>query len=170
MKISILALAASSLAIGFMSETTDVVLATMKGSSGAVRVNKHDFDADQEKPTSERQYGEYKGKDEPEQSAVGVSPQAFDALEGVRPQAAPSAPNFNGGAPEAKPVIDEQKGAVAPSVPSANSRLVMKDGNKFFVVDGMGAKLTAEVVGGEIDEDGYKSEKAAQDAIARLPR
>lgn len=170
MKISILALAASSLAIGFMSEVTDVVLATLKGSSDPVRVNKSDFDADQEKPTGERQYGKYAGKDEPEQSIAGVDMRGFDALEGVRPQAAPSAPNFNGGAPEVKPLIDEQKGAVAPAVPSANSRLVMKDGNKFFVVDGMGAKLTAEAVGGDIDEDGYKSEKAAQDAIARLPR
>jgi hypothetical protein len=130
MKFSILALAASSLAIGFMSETTDVVLATMKGSLDPVRVNKHDFDADQEKPEAERQYGEYKGKDEPEQPL---------------------------------PIT-------APAVPSANSRLVMKDGDKFFVVDGMGGKLTADAVGGDIDEKGYKSEKAAQDAIARLPR
>jgi hypothetical protein len=155
MKISIFALAASSLAIGFMPETSDVVFATMKGSSGAVRVNKHDFDADQEKPESERQYGKYKGNSQPEQSSAGV---------------VPSAPDFSSGETVAKPVMDEQKGAVAPSVPSANSRLVMKDGNKFFVVDGMGAKLTAEAVGGDIDEDGYKSEKAAQDAIARLPR
>jgi hypothetical protein len=170
MKISILALLVSSLAMGFMSEVTDVVLATMKGSSDPVRVNKDDFDADQEKPTGERQYGEYKGKDAPEQSAAGVSAQPFDALEGVRPQAAPSAPNFTGGESTVKPVMDEQKGAVAPAVPSANSRLVMKDGDKFFVVDGMGGKLTADAVGGDIDEKGYKSEKAAQDAIARLPR
>lgn len=170
MKISILALAASSIAIGFMSEVTDVVYATMKGSSDPVRVNKSDFDADQEKPSGERQYGEYKGKDEPAQSAAGASAQPFEALEGVRPQAAPSAPDFTSGEPTVKPIIDEQKGAIAPAVPSANSRLVMKEGNKFFIVDGMGVKLTAEAVGGDIDEEGYKSEKAAQDAIARLPR
>lgn len=167
MKRSILALAASSLAIGFMSETVDVVYAIMKGSSDPVRVNKDDFDADQEKPEAERQYGEYKGKVEPEQSVAGV---ATPSLDGVRPQAAPSAPNFTGGESTVKPVIDEQKGAIAPAVPSENSRLVMKDGNKFFVVNGMGAKLTAEAVGGDIDEEGYKSEKAAQDAISKLPR
>ena len=167
MKISILALAAASVAIGFMSEICDVVYATQKGSSDPVRVNKDEFDADQEKPVGERQYSEYKGKDEPEQSTAGtVTP----SLEGVRPQAAPSAPNFTGGEATVKPVIDEVKGAIAPTVPSENSRLVMKDGNKFFVVNGMGEKLTAEAVGGDIDEDGYKSEKAAQDAIARLPR
>jgi hypothetical protein len=170
MKVSIFALIASSLAVGFMSETCDVIYATLKGSPDAIRVNKDDYDADQEKPTGERQYGKYAGKDEPEQSVIGDTSQSFDSLDGVRPQAAPSAPNFTNGEDGTKPVIDEQKGAVAPTVPSANSRLVMKDGNKFFVVDGMGAKLTAEAVGGDIDEDGYKSEKAAQDAIARLPR
>jgi hypothetical protein len=134
MKISIFAIA-SSIALGFMSETVDVVLATIKGSSDAVRVNKADFDADQEKPEAERQYGAYKGKDEPEQSvAAGNAAQT------------------------------------AATVPSADSRLVMKDGNKFFIVDGMGAKLTSESLGAEIDEEGYKSEKAAQDAIAELLR
>jgi hypothetical protein len=134
MKISIFALAAS-LALGFMSEEVcEVVLATLKGSSDAVRINKDDFDADQKKPEGERQYGEYKGKDEPEQSVVAGN------------------------------------AAQLQTVPSADSRLVMKDGGKFFVVDGMGAKLTGEAVGGEIDEEGYKSEKAAQDAIAKLPR
>lgn len=169
MKISIFALAASSFAIGFMSETCEVVNATLKGSTDLVRVNKDEFDADQEKPAGERQYGEYKGKVEPEQS-TGPGPQSFESLEGIRPQAAPSAPNFTGGEPAAKPIIDEQKGAIAPAVPSANSRLVMKDGDKFFIADGMGAKLTSEDVGGDIDEKGYKSEKAAQDAISKLPR
>lgn len=134
MKISIFAIAAS-IALGFMSETVEVVFATVKGSSDPVRVNKADFDADQEKPENERQYGAHSGKDEPEQSvAAGNAAQT------------------------------------AATVAPADSRLVMKDGSKFFIVDGMGAKLTSELLGAEIDEEGYKSEKAAQDAIADLLR
>lgn len=167
MKISILAFAAASLAVGFMSETTEVVLVTVKGSKGKVRINKSDFDADQALPVEDQQYSAATADDDVEQSdAAGVKTFAELKPEGVRVQAAPSAPNFNGAEGQVKPVVDESTGAIAPVAPSGNSRIVMREGNKFFVCDGMGIKLTD----GSVDEAGYKSEKAAQDAIAKLPR
>ena len=167
MKISIFALAAASLAVGFMSDTTEVVLATVKGGTGKVRINKSDFDADQALPTGERQYSAAKADEDVEQSdAAGVKTFSELKNEGIRVQAAPSAPNFNGPDNTIKPVLDEETGAIAPIAPSANSRIVMREGDKFFVCDGMGIKLTD----GSVEEKGYKSEKAAQDAIAKLPR
>ena len=166
----ITALLMASTAIGYMSDACEVVLAKVKGSSNPVRVNKHDFDADQEKDAGERQYSKYTGSDEPEQSQPDAGMVPFDSLENVRTQAAPSAPDFSGGKSVSPLPIDEEKNAAAPVAPSTNARLVMKEGSKYFIVDGMGVKLTAETAGGDIDESGYKSEKAAKDAIAALPR
>ena len=167
MKISIFAMLAASVALGFMVDTTEVVLVTVKGSTGKVRINKSDFDADQALPTGERQYTAAKADDNVEQSdATGVKTFSDLESEGVRVQAAPSAPNFNNGDDGVKPIIDEETGAIAPIAPSPNSRIVMREGDKFFVCDGMGIKLTD----GSVEEKGYKSEKAAQDAIAKLPR
>ena len=42
----------------------------------------------------------------------------------------------------------------------------MKDNGKFFIVNGMGEKLEDD----GIDTAGYKTEKAARDAIASLRR
>jgi hypothetical protein len=158
------ALLCSVAAIGYMSETCEVVLAKIKGSADPVRVNKDDFDADQDKPSGERQYSKYTGADEPEQSIIDART-TFDGLEGVRPQAAPSAPDFTSGTDAAPLPVDEEKQAIAPTSPTPNQRLVMKEGSKFFVVDGMGAKLESD----GIDLAGYKSEKAARDAINALP-
>lgn len=167
MKISVFALIAASVSLGFMSETTDVVLATVKGSTGKVRINKSDFEADQLLPTGERQYSAAKDDETVEQSdGAGVKTFADLETDGVRIQAAPSAPNFNGGEGGVKPIVDSETGAIAPVAPSPNSRIVMREGDKFFVCDGMGIKLTD----GSVEEKGYKSEKAAQDAIAKLPR
>ena len=132
MKTSILAVVASSLAIGFMPETCEVVNVTLKGSSDLVRVNKDDFDADQEKPADQRQYAPIKGNSPAEQSV---------------------------------PSSVRTESTVVPTVPSETTRLVMKDSDKFFIANGMGAKLK----GDGIEETGYKSEKAALDAIAKLP-
>lgn len=158
------ALLAATSALGYMSEVTEVVLAKVKGVTGPVRVNKSDFDEDQEKPSGERQYSAYSGSDEAEQSAQGQRT-SFEALEGVRPQAAPSAPDFTPGESDAPLPVDEEKQAVAPTSPTPNQRLVMKEGSKFFVVDGMGTKLEIE----GIDPAGYKSEAAARAAINALP-
>lgn len=154
-----------SAAVGYMADTCDVVLAKVKGSSDPVRVNKDDFDADQEKDAGDRLYSKYTGSDEPEQSSA-ADRTTFEALENVRPQAAPSAPDFSGGHNAAPLPIDEEKNAAAPTSPSPNARLVMKEGSKFFIVDGMGTKLEDD----GIDTAGYKTEKAAKDAIAALPR
>lgn len=165
MKITAILLA--STAIGYMSETCEVVLAKIKGSSDPVRVNKSDFDADQEKPSGERQYSKYSGKDEAEQSNASTAGKTFEEL-GVEPTAAPSAPDFSAGTNEAPLPVDPEKDAVAPSIAPPNQLLVMKEGNKFFVVNGMGQKV--EDVAGIDNDAGYKTEKAAKDAIAALPR
>ncbi len=160
------ALLVSAASIGFMSETSEVIMAKVKGVTGPVRVNKDDFDADQDKPEGERQYSKYSGSAQAEQGTEGEARTTFDDLEGVRVQAAPSAPDFTTGEDVSPLPIDEAKAAAAPTSPSPNQRLVMKDGSKFYVVDGMGQKLDIE---GIDNEAGYKSEKAARDAINALP-
>ena len=161
------ALLATTAAIGFMSDTCEVV--TVTGPNGPVRVNKADFDADQAKDTKDRQFKPHAAKEgeETEQSVAGVRT-TFEALDGVEITAAPSAPNFNRGDGPALP-IDPEKKAVAPATTSPNQRLVMKEGKTFFIVDSMGNKLKSEDVGGEIDPEGYKSKIAADAAIAKLP-
>lgn len=158
------ALLTTAATIGYMAEACEVVLATVKGVTGPVRVNKADFDADQEKDSGNRIYGKYTGKDEAEQSVLDQRT-TFDELDGVRTQAAPSAPDFSGGDNISPVPMDEDKNAAAPTSPSPNQRLVMKEGSKFFVVDGMGTKLEIE----GIDPAGYKSEAAARAAINALP-
>lgn len=153
---TILALAVIS---GFMSETTGVVL--VSGKDGPVRVNQADFDADQEKPSAERQYTKYSGKETAEKSRGGVT--VNDAVQ----IATPGTPDYSGGKTVAPLPTDPNTGAVVPTTASPNSRLVMPEGKKFFIVDGMGQKIKG-VEG--IDEDGYSSQKAANDAIKALPR
>lgn len=157
------AMLAGSAAIGYM-ETCEVVLASISGHKGPVRVNKDDFDADQEKPSGERRYSKYSGSDEPEQSNMS-SVKTYEEL-GVVPQAAPSAPDFTGGNTVSPAPVDETKQAIAPSVALPTDMLVMKDNGKFFIVNGMGEKLEDD----GIDTAGYKTEKAARDAIATLRR
>lgn len=150
-----LALLVSTAAIAFMSEVCEVVL--VSGKNGPVRVNKDDFDADQEKPTGDRQFKPYSGKEEPEQSSQSTS-RTYDEL-GVEPRATPSAPDFTQGETVSNQPIDPAKNAVAPSITNATDRLAMKDGNKWYVVDGMGNKL---------DETGYPNKAAVDEAIRAL--
>lgn len=166
---NITALLASAAAIGFMSETCDVVL--VKGQDGnPLRVNKDDFDADQEKPVKDRQYTAYDGDDADEILNQSVSgQQTFESL-GIEPQAAPSAPNFNGGTNTNPLPVDPAKNAAAPATTSPNQRLVMKEGKKFFLVNESGIKLTTADVGAQIEEGGYSTQEAAQEAIKNLPR
>lgn len=158
----IFAMLMASTAIGYMSETCEVVLATPKGGKGLVRVNKDEFDADQEKDAADRQYSKYSGKDEAEQSNASTAGKTFEEL-GVEPTAAPSAPDFSAGTNEAPLPIDPIKQAAAPSVAPPHQLLVMKEGSKFFVVNGMGEKV--QDVAGIDNDEGYKSQKAAKDAI-----
>lgn len=160
------ALLTSVAAIGFMSDTCETVL--VKGSDGPIRVNKSDFDIDQ--ASDKPQYTEYKGKDAGDIETETPQAPTFEEL-GIPPVAAPSAPNMGGTKGDAAPLpIDPEKNAVAPSVTSQNQRLVMKEGKKFFIVDGNGSKLKSADVGGEIDESGYTSKEAADAAILNLPR
>ncbi len=146
---------ASTAVSAFMSDTTDVVY--VKGANGdKVRVNQADFDADQasDKPTMTP----YTGKMEPEQSVAGIA-LPIDAP----PLAAPSAPNFGGPGVDAN--LDPLKNAVAPAANAANSRLVLQDGAKFFVVNNAGDKIDIDGV----DPKGYKTEEGAWQAIRQLP-
>lgn len=158
-------LLASVAPVAFMSETCETVL--IKGKGGKpVRVNKSDYDADQ---ADKKTMTLHTDDDGPDRGASGESAKTFEDLN-MPPVAAPSAPNFNQteetGTP---PPIDPTKNAAAPVAPSQNQRLVSKEGTgakaRFYVVDGTGTKLTDD----GIDQDGYKTEKEAWDAIMALP-
>lgn len=155
-------LLASVAAVAFMSETCETVL--IKGKDGKpVRVNKSDYDADRAADKSTMTL--HKDDDGPERGATGEGAKTFEGLN-MPPVAAPSAPNFNNTeGVGTEPPIDPTKNAAAPVAPSQNQRLVSKEGRKFYVVDGTGTKLTDD----GIDQDGYKTEKEAWDAIMALP-
>src|SRR5690606_10467106 len=145
----------ASVAAAFTSETCEVV------TVGGVRVNKADYEADQEKPVGERQYKGKLDKEaaQPEQTA-GVQ------LTGGDPApAAPSAPDSSGGDNAAPMPIDPLKQAAAPVTASPNQRLVMKKGSKYIVVDGTGQPVEMD----GIEKGGYKTEEAAWNAIRALP-
>ena len=130
-------------------------------SVGGVRVNKHEYEADQQKPAAERQWKGKRDK-EPEQStaaAGAVEPATGPAL------AAPSAPHFGEPGEEAR--IDPLKNAVAPDTASPNQMLVMKKGKKYIVVDGQGAPITDKQP--QIDPAGYDTEELAWQAVRSVP-
>jgi hypothetical protein len=151
-----------ALSAAFMSETCEVILAQSKGGK-TVRVNKADFEADQELPAKERAYKPYEGRDEPAQSEPATAG-LIDTSDGP-PLAAPSAPHFGGEDAPAPAPVDPLKGAVAPTTGTADQRLVMKRGKKYFVVDAKGENIT----GDGIEKDGYTTEDAAWKAIKDLP-
>ena len=148
------ALLLASVAAAFMSETCETV------TVGGVRVNKSDYEADQQKPAGERQY---KGKlDKESEPSEPMTAGVMDTSDGP-PLAAPSAPHFGDAAERDN--IDPLKGAVAPTTGTADQRLVLKDGSKYFVVDAKGEK----VKGDGIEAKGYSTEAAAWKAIQDLP-
>lgn len=156
-------LASTALGLGYANGhgRVETVYATVKGSKDPVRVNKTDFDADQEKDAKDRTYSEYKG-DDPVATAKGTEGE-------VLPTAAPSAPKMAGDAGAPQPPVDQVKNAAAPAAPTDNQIFVMKQGSgnkaKFFLtemVDGKAKKIEgdrAKLLG--IDEDGYDTEEAA---------
>lgn len=149
-------------AVGYSHGRTETVTVTRKGSKDAVRVNKSDYDADQE---GDKTMTLHKST---EDAATGGARSDVNATNagGVITTAAPSAPDFSGGEGNSLP-MDETKAAVAPTSTTADQLLVMKSGNgksaKFFITDGMGQKITgdqAKLLG--IDESGYDTEEAAK--------
>lgn len=164
-------------AIGYMNDACETVIVTPAGGKTPVRVNKSDFDADQELPAAQRHYKARKADDD----AVDASGTMSDVnLTGqgeggeILTTAAPSAPDFTSG--DAKPVLmDEAKGAAAPASTDVTQWLVMKTGNgksaKFFIANGLGQKITgddAKLAG--IDEAGYDTEDAARHVIDHTSR
>lgn len=147
----------ATVAAAFMSETVETI------TVGGVRVNKADYEADQEKPEGERLYKGKVGKDE-DQSQAGMTAGVMDTSDGP-PLAAPSAPNFGGEDSGVAPSpIDPLKGAVAPTTGTADQRLVLKEKDRYFVVDAKGEKIKDD----GIDAKGYTSESAAWKAIKDL--
>lgn len=160
MKKLLLASTGLNVAVAFMSDTCEVVVVN------GVRVNKADYEADQEKPAAERQYSAKAKPEEPADAARGT-------MDGP-PLAAPSAPHFASAADSAvaPTPIDPLKGAAAPVNASPNQRLVLKEkvkggGERYFVVDGNGQKITD--LEPAIDPKGYDTEELAQAAIRALP-
>lgn len=154
-------LATAALAVGY-SHGRVATVTVKKGKSGdPFRMNKSDFDADQE---GDKEYTEVKDKTVAAtgtRSDVNVTGEGEDGGE-VQTTAAPSAPNFNRPEGEKLP-IDTTKNAVAPSSTTADQLLVMKQGKKFYITDGMGQKITGDRAALlKIDEKGYDSEEAAK--------
>lgn len=143
------------------SETTLV-----QGKDGPVRVNKSDFDADQEKPAGDRQFKAHKGDDDTATARGARSDVNASGAGGVVTTAAPSAPDFSGPEGGAPTPIDETKNAAAPVSTTADQILVMKGGTdkkpRWFLADGMGNKITgAKATKLGIDENGYDTQEAA---------
>lgn len=159
--------------IAFMSDVCETV--QIKGAGGEpVRVNKSDYDADQDsdKPTMK-----LFTKDNEGEQTVPPIPAASGFPEGATPTAAPIAPNFgaiDGNAPNqqgAQPLtMDPEKQAAAPTAPSPEQLVVVKEGTTrkpvYFVVNGTGEKV--ERTG--LEKDGYATEADAWAAIVALPR
>jgi hypothetical protein len=125
---------------------------------GGVRVNRSDYDADQEKPAKERQYGKLDTKQEDAPQSSGDAPMAPPA---PAPEPQPVAP-----APEPQPVAPAPE--PQPVAPSPGGLLISKEGNRYFVVNAQGEKVTDNAA---IDaKKGYASEPDAwAAAIAGTP-
>lgn len=160
MKLAAVALSA----LAYSHGRTETVWAT-EGKHGPFRVNKSDFDIDQQSDKPR-----YKASDGPnsEPSTEGVTSDVnVTHTNGVQTTAAPSAPDFSNNSEGTTPPTDEVKQAAAPTATTIDQLLVMKQGTgksaKFFITDGMGQKIEgdrAKLLG--IDEKGYDTEEAAK--------
>lgn len=157
-------LASAAVTVGYSHGRVETVFAKRKGSKDPVRVNKSDYDADQEEDSKDRLYTGL--ADKPAASSKGVDGD-------VLPTAAPSAPDYsNGDAGAPQPPVDQVKNAAAPVAPSDNQIFVMKKGSgknaKFFLCEMKGNEAVkiegdrAKMLG--IDENGYDTEEAAKKA------
>lgn len=158
MKRIFLATTATITASAFMSDVEPVVMV------GGVRVSKSAYDADQEKPEGEREYGKLDSK--AKQADVEQSQGGIALNTDGPPLAAPSAPDFTGGEGAAPLPVDPLKNAVAPVAPGPNSRAVLKKGKKYHAVDANTGE-TLKLDG--IEPTGYDTEDAAWVAIRALP-
>jgi homoserine dehydrogenase len=175
MKNFLLASVASVIVSAFMSDAALEVVTVVGEDGKALRINKTDYDADQA-DDGEHKYSLHDDETQQANSAGAV----IQLPPGVSQPAAPAAPNF-AGAPETNTnIIDANKNAVAPAAPSIGQKLVNKEGKKFFIVvaaeGGEFPKLTNAMLSEgkpnntvTIEEDGYKTDKDAWDAIMSLP-
>lgn len=152
-------LTSALVAIGYSHGRLETVL--VEGPDGPIRINKDEFDADQE---GEKNYTAHKGEaaaPSGDRSDANVTGKGVDGQ--VLTTAAPSAPNFSSTPSGSAGPIDATKNAVAPVSTTVDQLLVMKQGKKYFITDGMGQKITgdrAKLL--KIDESGYDSEEAAK--------
>lgn len=127
------------------SETVDV-----EGKDGPVRVNRSDFEADQEGEKNYKIAKKGGGKSAaPTHSDVNRTGEGQDGK--VQTTAAPSAPDFSRPASASTDPIDPVKNAAAPTHTTADELLVMKittgkNKGKFTIVDGHGQKLPDDQV------------------------
>lgn len=159
MKRFLLASTALSVSAAFMSDVEEVVMV------GGVRVSKSAYEADQQKPEGEREYGKLDAKAAQAKAERSVGGTAL-STDGP-PLAAPSAPDFNGPNGDAAALpIDPLKNAAAPLAPGPNSRAVILKGKKYHAVDANTGE-TLDIDG--IEKSGYATEEAAWTAIRALP-
>jgi len=163
----IYALIATSIALGYSHGRTETVMISGGRGKDPIRVNKSDFDADQE---GDKTMSLYKGAATPDDTKSGASDvNVTHAGTGgeVQTTAAPSAPNFSTGDAQTMP-MDDTKNAAAPATTTDDQLLVMKSTKgktkgKFVIANGVGQPITgdrAKLL--DIDEDGYDTEAAAK--------
>jgi hypothetical protein len=140
----------------FMSETSETVFVTSKDWKDPVRINKSDYDADQDEK-GEKRYTLAKSAEAPELEPLsGTGP--ITPVEGLIIPPAPSAPAF----------ID----AVAPTTASADTLFITKGKGakaRFYVVDANNMPVANMR---DIDPKGYDTEElaiAALNAVKRQP-
>lgn len=152
MKNMLLASAVTAIHAVFVSEVLETVVV------GGVRINKADYEADQQKPAGEREYSGTVNKTETAKDNAAPTVTTGPSLslpEGGQTVPAPSAP-----------VSVLGDATVAPTIPSPDQLLVAKEGEgkkaRFFVVRTDGSRVEDDQL---IDKAGYTDDKLAWAAI-----
>lgn len=155
-------------ALGYSHGRAETVLISGGKGKDPIRVNKSDFDADQE---GDKSMSLYKGTDKTEAPAGKASDvnRTGEGQDGeVLTTAAPSAPDFSRPAGASTDPIDQVKNAAAPVRTTADELLVMKvtsgkNKGKFTIVDGHGQKLADDRVALlKLGENVFDTEEAAK--------
>lgn len=142
MYIRIALLASAAVPVVFMSaESVETV--SIDTENGPVLINKSDYKEGEHKLT--------KKPGEVEQPAPASGTVVIPPVEAIVPPA-PSAP--------------DQMHAVPPATVAADAWLVMKLGNKWFVTDAQGNKITDSPI---VNKAGYPTEEEARAAIVNRP-
>lgn len=149
-------LLASVAVTAFMSDTLETV--TIQTENGPVRVNKSDYDADQnsDKPTMKL------ATDAQQEKTPDVVPAGAVTAPAIPVPPAPSAPGFNPAYPEGQA---PNANIATPTTATTDQLGVVKTGKKFYVVTVHDGK---RFEGERINKDGYDTSELAWDAVKQM--